>query len=294
MQNQLVKLFKTNDNILLLFYTGENSIFLKKYINNKWTSPFQIIEGCRNAFNVCGTNGNIYLLCGDNKGNVYVCKEKQNGAWEKKIILKGGENTLKSKFFIYSGKSSLSLIYNISEPENSCDSMMFTHFALGQWEKPNKIQNFIKFRDNPYFINLLEENHVINFYKDTEQNLCCREFLINPLTIGASYQLIPSGSFTKDISILPHNEKIHILYFTVTKFSYQLIYRYKANNSISRPVIIWEGQRAESCAVYTTENKIFITWIADGTAYYTYSNDEGYTFIGAYRLNSSVDRKSVV
>lgn len=279
--NYIVK--DKNGRLLSLYYIKKNAekgIYLRIFEKGEWSRQYLIANGVREYYTVnMAENGEIYLFCQSENGDIILCKE-QNYEWQKNVILKSKDKSVKPIFFnsIINGNE-MRLIYNVPVNSENADYLMVQGFdGKGGWLEAEKIDKISSFSSSMFNIQKAGSGHYIVFYqkRTNELNVGYRELTTNKTSDfnafhNTKYQLI-------DQSFLVASDSIHFLYIVRGMFSSQIIYRKKDGPDFSNIIIIAEGQKIDNCCLSIIDNKIYAYWIYNSQLYFTVSDDNGKSF----------------
>lgn len=271
--DETIKVIRTKQNSLFVFFGNEYGINCSRYENQSWLEPELIIPNVHSQFSVSvSANDVIYILCRDKNNKIFICRKNEADSWESKPLIENKYN-FTPKFYLSTNKSSMSLIYNTPTDDPKINYINYTSLAKGNWEKLVKIDAILPFDESPYIINTIEDNHIIIFCRTDENMVNCREVLLSPFTLGTLNTVARTNSFPiLDFSSLVTEEKIHMVFLIKTRFSYQLVYKSKIETQISQPIVLWEGQKADSCSIFSCDRKIHIVW-TNGNQCFSISSD---------------------
>lgn len=158
------------------------------------------------------------------------------------------------------------------------DSLVYSVFRNGQWEKPYQIDRFLSLKQTPFLARRLSDAHIILYYRTGRNVLSAREMLLTPYTIGSVTPLIQTPTPCTDLSIINDTERIHILYIVRNMFRTQVVYQYKHTVAISTPRILWEDTNCENCLAYQENGRLILMWTANGQPFRCISENGGASF----------------
>ena len=264
MQNPHVKYLKTKKGSFYLFYHEQGDIFCRSYSEKGWTLPQKIAEKTASVFSLCQYDETAYLLYSSGEGQLYLASSQDLSSWEHRPMLSGTQSTGNTKFFLLPIENSFHVIYHQPTESTGVDSLVYTSFRKGQWEKPYQIDRFIPMQKTPFLARRLSREHIILYYRTGRNVLSAREMLLEPYTMGSVTPLIQTPSPCTDLSIVNDSEKIHLLYIVRGMFRTQVVYQYKHTSAISTPRIIWEDNNCDNCMVYLQEDNVILMWTVNG------------------------------
>lgn len=283
MQNPHVKYLKTKNGYFYLFYYEQGSIFCRSFSPDGWALPQKIAERTAPVFSLCQYEDVAYLLYSSGEGQLHLASSRDFSKWEHRPMMSNTQTTGNTKFFLMPAKDSLHLIYHLPTESTNVDSLVYTVFRKGQWEKPYQIDRFMPMQKTPFLARRLSREHIILYYRTGRNVLSAREMLLTPYTMGSVTPLIQTPSPFVDISIVNDNEKIHMLYIVRGMFRTQVVYQYKHTSAISTPRILWEDANCDNCLAYLEEGKVILMWTVNGQPMRCVSENGGASFGPAER-----------
>lgn len=294
MQMQAMRLLRTKTNSLYFFFYSDGKILMKKGEHSCFSVPEVIIEGVSSNFSVClSPEGEPYVLCISHSGGIYICRETSK-LWEKKLLLENTafqQNTM--QFSLFFQKDKIHLIYSMPSEDGKHHYIMSLICRKGVWEKPYKIDSFLPFRQGGFLIHEIEKNHIVLYYKTQDNKVCSREMLMDPIILGTRNVLIPTSMYCMDLSFLTSQNKIHLAYIVKGSFSSQLLYKNKAQNGISQPIVLFEGQRLESCLLFEMQSRLYLFWMAGGQLFYVVSDHQGESFSNPSKYQGNYSKQPI-
>ncbi len=264
------------------FHDLELGICSKTYKNDRWSIPEVIFkDGIENFSANLGEDDQIYVFCQNQIGNIFLCLY-QNESWHTQLILQNQTNSLiPVRFHCLLNDMGLHLFYNLPNESGTEQMLIYqSRSPEGRWSTPSKIDVIKPFISVPFIVQKVNEHHVLVFYQilNKEYTLGYREFSLSQkkwsdliVFHNTSYQCI-------DQSFLIVNDAIHVLYALRGMFSYQLVYRRKLGSTWSSPTTLWDGQRIDTCSLFSAHNKLWISWIGSNQVYYCTSENNGQSF----------------
>ena len=277
MQNPHVKYLKTK-NAFHLFYYEQGSILCRHYAAEGWTAPQKIAEKTAPIFSLCHYAEKAHLLYSNAEGQLFMASSADLAQWEHHPIsaqLPAGGNT---KFFLLPTEDALHLIYHQPTESTGIDSLVYTVFRDGIWEKPYQIDRFMPLPKTPFLARRLRKEHIILYYRTGRNVVSAREMLLEPYTMGSVTPLIQTPSSCIDLSIVNDSEKIHMLYIVRGMFRTQVVYQYKHTSAISTPRILWEDNNCDNCLVSLQKGKVILMWTVNGQPMRCISETGGTSF----------------
>ena len=289
-----IKVIRTRHNTLFLFFGNELGIHCSRYENEGWLEPELIIPNVHPEFSVSvSSNDVIYILCRDKNNKIFICRKNETDIWESKPLIES-KYTITPKFYLSTNKSNMNLIYNTPTDDPKINYINYTSLNKGNWDKLVKIDAILPFDNSPYIINTIEDNHIIIFCRTDENTINCREVLLSPFTLGTLNTVARTNSYPiLDFSTLITNDKIHMVFLIKTRFSYQLVYKSKVETQISQPVVLWEGQKADSCSIFSCDKKVHIVWTNGNQCFSINSENDCQSFSRAQRVPYQLPNNTV-
>lgn len=278
MQNPYVKYLKTKNGYFYLFYYEHGNIFCRSFSHDGWTVPQKIAEKASPVFSVCQYEAITYLLYSGGEGQLYLASSADFASWEHRPLRNGISPTDRTRFFLLPTKEAFHIIYHLPTEATGVDSLVYSVFRNGQWEKPYQIDRFLPLKQTPFLARRLSDAHIILYYRTGRNVLSAREMLLTPYTIGSVTPLIQTPTPCTDLSIINDTERIHILYIVRNMFRTQVVYQYKHTVAISTPRILWEDTNCENCLAYQENGRLILMWTANGQPFRCISENGGASF----------------
>lgn len=278
MQNPHVKYLKTKKGYFYLFYSEHGNIFSRGYTAEGWTAPQKIAEKTAPVFSLCQYGDLVYLLYSSGEGQLFLASSKDCSQWEHRPMMSGSHQTGRTKFFLLPSETAFHVVYHLPTESTGVDSLVYTSFQDGQWEKPYQIDRFLPMGRTPFFARRLSREHIILYYRTGKNVLCAREMLLSPYTMGSVTPLIQTPSPLLDVSIVNDSERIHMLYIVRGLFRSQVVYQYKHTTAISTPRVLWEDINCDNCLIYLEQGNVVAMWTVNGQPMRCISQNGGGTF----------------
>ena len=277
MQNPHVKYLKTK-NAFHLFYYEQGSILCRHYNEEKWTAPQRIAEKTAPVFSLCQYNEKAHLLYSNIDGQLFMASSTDMSQWEHNSMTEEWKISSTTKFFLLPTDDTFHMIYHRPTESTGIDSLVYTVFRNGRWEKPYQIDRFMPMQKTPFLARRLSKEHIILYYRTGRNIISAREMLLEPYTMGSVTPLIQTPSPCTDLSIINDSEKIHLFYIVRGMFRTQVVYQYKHTSAISTPRIIWEDNNCDNCMAYLKNGKVVLMWTANGQPMRCISENGGASF----------------
>ena len=84
-------------------------------------------------------------------------------------------------FSLLPSKEAFHIIYHLPTEATGVDSLVYSVFRNGQWEKPYQIDHFLSLKQTPFLARRLSDAHIILYYRTGRNVLSAREMLLIPL-----------------------------------------------------------------------------------------------------------------
>lgn len=278
MQNPYIKYLRTKNGYFYLFYYEYGNIFCRSFSHDGWTVPKKIAERVSPVFSVCQYESLVYLLYSGGEGQLYLATSDDLSGWEHRPLLNGTYPTDHTKFFLLPTKDAFHIIYHLPTEATGVNSLVYSVFRNGHWEKPYQIDRFMPLKQTPFLARRLSEAHIILYYRTGKSVLSAREMLLTPYTIGSVTPLIQPPAPCIDLSVINDNEKIHILYIVRNMFRAQVVYQYKHTAAISTPRILWEDNHCDNCLAFRENGRLILMWTVNGQPLRCISENGGASF----------------
>ncbi|WP_313530106.1 hypothetical protein [Anaerotignum sp.] len=278
MQNPNVKYLKMPNGNFCLFYHENSTLLLRTYSNAGWSGPQIIAEHTTSTFSICKFGEICYILYSTMEGNLFMASSMDFVNWDHRPMMGGAPNSGKTKFFMIPNEDTFHVIYHLPTESTGIDSLVYTAFRNGQWEKPYQIDRFMPFGKTTFLARRLSKEHIILYYRTSRNIWSAREMLLSPYTMGSLTPMIQSPSNYIDISIVNDAERIHVLYIVRGMFRTQVVYQYKQTTAISTPRVLWEDSNCDNCLAFLEEGKLVLMWTVNGQPLRCTSENNGATF----------------
>lgn len=278
MQNPHVKYLKTKNGFFYLFYAEQGNIFCRSFSHDGWTVPQKIAERTAPVFSLCQYEDVTYLLYSSGEGQLFLASSGDLSHWEHRPMMSGTQNTERTKFFLLPDRDAFHIIYHLPTESTGVDSLVYSVFREGKWEKPYQIDRFLPMQKTPFLARRLSREHIILYYRTGRNVLSAREMLLTPYTMGSVTSLLQTPAPYTDVSIVNDNEKIHILYIVRGMFRTQVVYQYKHTSAISTPRILWEDANCDNCLAFLEQGKVVLMWTVGGQPLRCVSENGGASF----------------
>lgn len=278
MQNPHVKYLKTKKGYFYLFYSEHGNIFSRGYTAEGWTAPQKIAEKTAPIFSLCQYGDLVYLLYSSGEGQLFLASSQDCSQWEHRPMMGGSHQTGRTKFFLLPSETAFHVVYHLPTESTGVDSLVYTSFQDGQWEKPYQIDRFLPMGRTPFFARRLSREHIILYYRTGKNVLSAREMLLTPYTMGSVTPLIQTPAPLLDVSIVNDSERIHMLYVVRSLFRSQVVYQYKHTAAISTPRVLWEDMNCDNCLIYMEQGNVIAMWTVNGQPMRCISQNGGGTF----------------
>lgn len=278
MQNTNVKYLKMPNGNFYLFYHENNTLFLRTNTNIGWSSPQILSERTTPIFSVCQFGEACYVLYSTMEGNLFMASSRDFVNWDHRPMMGGAPSSGKTKFFMIPNEDTFHVIYHLPTESTGVDSLVYTAFRNGQWEKPYQIDRFIPFGKTIFLARRLSKDHIILYYRTSRNTWSAREMLLSPYTMGSLTPMIQTPSNYIDISIVNDSERIHVLYIVRGMFRTQVVYQYKQTSAISTPRVLWEDSNCDNCLAFLENNQLVLMWTVNGQPLRCISENNGAAF----------------
>jgi len=287
MQNPNVKYLKMPNGNFCLFYLENNTLLLRTHTNAGWSGPQIVADRIAPIFSISQFAEVCYVLYSSMEGNLYMTSSKDFVNWDHRPMMKGTQNSSRTKFFMIPNEDTFHVIYHLPTETTGVESLVYTAFREGQWEKPYQIDRFIPFGKTAFLARRLSKEHIILYYRTSRNIWNAREMLLSPYAMGSLTPMIQSTSNYVDISIVNDTERIHILYIVRGMFRTQVVYQYKQTTAISTPRVLWEDSNCDNCLAFLENGKLILMWTVNGQPLRCTSENNGATFGAVERYTGS-------
>lgn len=278
MQNPHVKYLKTKNGTFYLFYTEQGNLLCRSFSHDGWTVPQKIAERTAPVFSLCQYEDMTYLLYSGGEGQLFLASSADLSHWEHRPMMSGAQSTERTKFFLLPDRDAFHIIYHLPTESTGIDSLVYSVFREGKWEKPYQIDRFLPMQKTPFLARRLSREHIILYYRTRKNGLSAREMLLIPYTMGSVTTLLQTPAPFTDVSIVNDNERIHILYIVRGMFRTQVVYQYKHTSAVSTPRILWEDAGCDNCLAFLEGGKVILMWTVGGQPLRCVSENGGASF----------------
>lgn len=278
MQNPNIKYLKMPNGNFCLFYHENTTLLLRTYSNAGWSGPQIIAEHTTSTFSICQFGEICYILYSTMEGNLFMASSIDFVNWDHRPMMGGTPSSGKTKFFMIPSEDTFHIVYHLPTESTGIDSLVYTAFRNGQWEKPYQIDRFMPFGKTVFLARRLSREHIILYYRTSRNIWSAREMLLSPYTMGSLTPMIQSPSNYVDISIVNDAERIHILYIVRGMFRTQVVYQYKQTSAISTPRVLWEDSNCDNCLAFLEDGNLVLMWTVNGQPLRCSSENNGATF----------------
>ena len=280
MQTSLIKLLKSPDGRLLLFFFKGGAIYAKEYTKD-FSSPATIIsEGVLPGFSLCVDNGSPIIIARRLTGDVFVFR-KSGGLWQEKMLIKS--NPLENlRFIVCNDNGKLHTLFNQSYAKSGLENLTAVSFYDRIWHPPKTKDAFYPMAGSPYTVVRISDNHVFLFYRAKDIPLVSTEISLSPLKIGTPIPIINGKTTVYDVSSFVEGDTVHISAIIRGRYGCQLIYKNRTPDGMSQNSVIWERQKIDTCIVFRAENKLWIMCSVGSDVFCSYSVDNGGSFCPIY------------
>ncbi len=281
MQTQNIKLIRTKDNRLFLFYHSSGAVYCRQLDNCMSESTVKIMDNATSNFSLWADRNGIYLLIGSSDG-IHLCYYNFN-RWVSRTISKDFEpNCTKISFFSFG--ESVHLLYSV-KTEDGSECLYMRSMKKENWSAPHKIADIIPFRtSSAYFAGRQSPDKIRIYFRMSGNIIQFCTLNLESGSISEAENLLTTSLPCTDISILTNGEDSHILYLVQGMFSSQLIYKGIRSGVQSKARIIWEGQLSGSCSLFLCAGKLYALIYGGSKVYALYSDNDGKTFSSAKNL----------
>lgn len=292
MQNPHVKYLKTKKGYFYLFYAEHGNIFCRSYTSG-WMAPQKIAEQAAPIFSVCQYEDSVYLLYSSPEGQLSLLSSQDMQEWAHHSLSARSPAPERTKYFLLPTEHTLHAIYHLPTESTGIDSLVYSAYHEGQWEKPYQIDRFMPLGQTPFLARRLSREHIILYYRTGRNILSAREMLLEPYTMGSVTPLIQSPSPFADFSIVNDSEKIHMLYIVRGMFRTQLVYQYKHTAAISTPRILWEDAHCTQCLICLKGERLICMWTVNGQPFRCISENGGASFGAVERYTDAFPSRCI-
>ncbi len=292
MQNNYIVTNKDNE-IFSFYYGEERAIYCEKIGVDNYPIKSKVIQDVADCFTVgISPNKDIYIFCQNYSGDIILCTLEQNEFKNRVIFVDKGSKTKNILFYPIFFKGNMSLIYN-THLENRNFLAIKTLIGGKNWASAENIDDFYFLQNNIFYLQKESDDDIIIAYQKKYQDVQIGFKHIKNGNISDFVTMHKTGYQIVDYSFVYFKGSVHYLYIIKTLFSSQLIYKRKDEDGISKPIILFEGQRIKSCSINIFNNNLYCNFIANSTLYYCKSEDFGKTFLPIYKYTKPISQDTI-
>ena len=280
MQIKNIKVIRTKDNSLYIFYYSNGSVFCRKTTKNEAPPTMRVMDEVMPSYSVCAADDGIYLLL-TRKSDVMLCFYDYK-RWVSKPLSDMADRSITDISFMLSG-SLLRLVYSMKT--SSGEELYIRSAKGGVWSSPIKIDDILPLKSSAYFLSKTDEFTYSLNYRYTDNSICRRMIDLTDSGISEKEVLLSTSLPCIDISILNKDNTCHLLYLTKNRFSSQLIYKGIDKHRQSKARVIWEGYLEGSCLLFNCLGRLYALIYGGDSSYITYSDDGGINFLPGRKMN---------
>lgn len=284
MQMQDIKVIRTADNTLYVFYYSEGSICYQSVYDNEVSEPINVITNVSSVFSLWSSSNDIFLIANGSSG-IILCR-CNNGNWSSRAINGGiSADCTKLSFFIFGD-----IVHFLFSIKNDIGKEILTLRTMnkGQWLPPIEISEIMSFYNSPYFIGQEDNKNIIIYYRLPDKTIKYCTLSIDSGNLSPSINFLATNMPCIDISTLTDGNSGHLLYLAQGMFSTQLIYKGRSGDNLGKARIIWEGQYGRGCSLFTFENRLYAVLFTKKEAFLITSEINSFEFTTPKLLASSV------
>lgn len=287
MQN--IKIIRTSDNKMYMFYYKEGSIYYQNVYGNEFSEQITVITNVSSIFSLWYSNNCIYLITNGSNG-IILCRYN-NGKWSTRIINSNISNDC-SKLSFFAFENTVHILYSIKNDAGK-EALILRTMDNEQWLPPVEISEIMSFHDSPYFIGREDDKNIKIYYRLPDKTIKYCTLSIDNGTLSTSDNLLATNMPCIDTSMLTNGTSGHLLYLAQGMFSTQLIYKGRNGDSLGKARIIWEGQNGRSCSLFAFENRLYAVIYTKRGAYIMISNENSSEFSMPKPFVASVSSKLI-
>lgn len=286
MQMQNIKVIRTADNTLYIFYYIENSICYQTIYDNQILEPLTVITNVSPVFSLWHYNNDIFLIANGSNG-VILCRLSK-GNWSSRTINSGiSSDCTKLSFFIY--RDIVHFLYSVKN-DTGKESLILRTMNKDQWLPSIEISEIMSFHGSSYFIGQQDDKNIKIYYRLPDKTIKYCTLSIDSGNLSPSINFLATNMPCIDISTLTDGISGHLLYLAQGMFSTQLIYKGRNCDNLGKARIIWEGQYGQSCSLFTFENRLYAVLSTKKGSFLMVSDENSSEFSVPKPLDSSVSQ----
>lgn len=231
-------------NVFSLSYMGEG-IYKREYKNGRWSGAEVLSDNVRKVYSVTGEYGGIYVVCQQKKGDMLLYVYS-GGMWKGRTILENKKSNCPDIYIkTLMCKEGMRLVYNIPEKGRQ---LIVSRMQWGEgWEKPVVLDSFVPLGEEYFKLLRTPEGIFVLYMKE-------RGLYKKNIDGTLPEEQLFSGNIA-DYSVIWADGKLHFALIIKNRAGARLVY---ANRNRSR--VIWEGEKASSCAIAYKDGFVCIYW----------------------------------
>lgn len=272
MQN--IKVIRTADSTLYIFYYSEGAISYQTINDNEVSESISVITNVSPVFSLWHSKNNIFLIANGSSG-IILCR-CNNGNWSSRAISSGiSSDCTKLSFFVF--EDLVHFLYSFKN-DNGKETLTLRTMSKGQWLPPVEISEIMSFYNSPYYIGQEDDKNIIIYYRLPDKTIKYCTLSIDSGNLSSSISFLATNMPCIDISTLTDGTSGHLLYLAQGMFSTQLIYKGRNCDNLGKARIIWEGQHGRSCSLFTFENRLYVVLFTKNDAFLISSEENSSEF----------------
>jgi len=263
MQMENIKVIRTSNNTLYIFYYSENSIYYQTIYENEILEPTKVISNVSPVFSLWHYNNDIFLIANGDNGIIFLRFSK--GYWNSRIINSGlSPDCTKLSFFIY--RDLVHFLYSIKD-DTGKERLFLRTMKKDQWMPSIEISEIMSFHSTAYLIGQQDDKNIEIYYRIPDKTIKYCNLSIDSGNLSPSINFLATNMPCIDISTLTDGISGHLLYLAQGMFSTQLIYKGRNCDNLGKARIIWEGQYGQRCSLFAFKNRLYAVLFTQKGAY---------------------------
>ncbi len=263
-----------NESGFVSYYTQNNILYKRSFINNKWSKAVVIQSGVKPYFslNTAQNDSKVVIFIHSIKNEIHFIYFDEKGEFKSRPILESTNLSSNPYFFCMIEENIFTIIYAYQMEKNNY-TIAKMQLINGSWSDSTVIDRAYSSNNTPFIVQKVAENHYLLFY-DVHQNslnLCYREISTNVVSDRVVYHSTLYNLIDKTLLIT--NTSIYTAFILKSMFSCQLLFRQKTENGYKNVKVVAEGTKIKNITMFIHDECVYITYTVGNDIYYIYGND---------------------
>lgn len=258
MDNYIVRL---KNKLVCIYY--DDTLVYRIYENNMWGRPKIVLNNVFGKFTAALSQGSINIYCYNRNGQAIRHTSQDLENWDSHMLQDIPENA--------------AVVYPIKDSLIYCkDNTIFLHNReVGKCTRPAVLQ-----------LQNITDKHAVLFYQSINTESPAKNIGYTEVSEDnfSSFKSIHTTNYQiLDTSFITTTMGIHALYIVKSLFSYQLVYKCKTKQEFDPPIVIFEGQKMESCLLSIINGEVYAFFRYKGQVFSSKKSGETFTKPQVYK-----------